>query len=327
MRSKGDCCLLRAIGFAAWLALWAAVAAPAWAEEVHESETPSPGAVVDLVPLALPKSGVRVYAEEAVSVLADFGPADASEFRSTLGVRAVAPLGDSFALRAGVVTQASFFDYDGNRSELEADLGGVDLFERLFDAQFGLAGAYRLTPHWSLFAEGRAKLSWEDGASLADAVTGAGALGVGFELDRRLEVALGVSVGSRIDEGGVNVSPVFGFRWRIRNGMRLESQGTGLMFAMDLFPELELQLRASYESDRYRLDDSGAPPMDLTLRQREVPVLVALRWSPTRHWRLTTGAGSVVYQQWKVEADDDGGSSSVDAGPAALLWLRVEYRF
>jgi len=34
-----------------------------------------------------------------------------------------------------------------------------------------------------------------------------------------------------------------------------------------------------------------------------------------------------VYQQWKVEADDDGGSSSVDAGPAALLWLRVEYRF
>jgi hypothetical protein len=109
--------------------------------------------------------------------------------------------------------------------------------------------------------------------------------------------------------------------------MRLESQGTGLMFAMDLHPELELQLRGSYQSDRYRLQDGGTPATDLTLRQREAPVLVALRWSPTRRWRLTAGAGSVVYQQWRVEEDDDGPSNSVSAGPAALAWLRVEHRF
>jgi hypothetical protein len=35
----------------------------------------------------------------------------------------------------------------------------------------------------------------------------------------------------------------------------------------------------------------------------------------------------MVYQQWKVETDDDGPSSKVSADPAALTWLRVEYRF
>ncbi len=342
---------LRAIRLAAELALCAALAAPAWAEEAAEggapppsqepeNETTPPGQEIEPVPLG-PRSGVRVYAEELISVLADFGPADASEFRTNLGFRAVAPLTESFALRTTAAGHASFFDYSGDRTGLEMELGGIefgsiDLFERLYGAQFGLGGVYRLpfqpavfgvTPIWSVFAEGRAQLNWEDGASLSDAVKGSGALGLGFQLDRKLEIALGVSVGSRIDEGGVSVSPVLGFRWRFCEGMRLESQGTGLMFAMDLHPELELQLRGSYDSDRYRLDDGGTPLTDLTLRQREVPVLVALRWSPTPHWRLAAGAGSGVYQQWKVEADDDGPSNSVDAGPAALTWLRVEYRF
>jgi hypothetical protein len=35
----------------------------------------------------------------------------------------------------------------------------------------------------------------------------------------------------------------------------------------------------------------------------------------------------VVYQQWRVEPEEGGGASSVDAGPAALGWLRLEYRF
>jgi hypothetical protein len=331
---------------AAALALCAALAAPAWAEEAAESktsptgeeaaeiETP-PGAEMQPVPLG-PRSGVRLYGEETISVLADFGPADVSEFRSGLRLRAVAPLTESLALRAVASGHGSFFDYSGDEDGLEVGLGGIDLFERLYGAQFGLGAIYRLpyrrtffgvTPAWSLFGEGRAQAHWESGASLSDAVKGTGSLGIGFQLEPKLEIALGVSVASRIDEGGVSVSPVVGFRWRFCEGMHLASQGSGLLFSMDLTPELELQLRGSYESDRYRLVDGGAPPRDLTLRQREAPVLLVLRWSPTPHWRLMAGAGSVVYQKWKVEVDDDGPSSKVSAGPAALTWLRVEYRF
>ena len=305
-------------------------------EELTETETPASGQ--ESVPLPLgPRTGIRVYGEEFVSVLADFGPADASEFRSNLSIRSGLPLGESLALRATASGTVSFFDYSGNETGLELELGGIDLFERLYGARFGLGAVYRLpfqrsffgvTPRWNLFTEGRATLNWEAGADLSDAVKGSGAFGVGFEIDPTLELALGVEVGSRIDGGGVNVSPVFGFRWRIREGMRLESRGTGLLFAVDLTPELELQLRGNYESDRYRLDD-GAPPLtNLTLSKREAPVLVALRWAPTPRWRLIAGAGSVVHQKWKVETDDDDGpSNSVSAGPAALTWFRVEYRF
>ncbi len=312
-----------------------AAAAPAWADEAPGTEALTPGEVIDLIPGALSKAGVRVYTEETITVLADFGPADATELRTTLGVRAAAPLSESFALRVSAVGNASFFDFDGNRGGLSVELGGGELFERLFDFQVGLGGAYRLPfegslfgsqASWSLFAEGRGKLSWEDGAPLSDAVKGSGTLGVGLELGKRLEIALGLDVGSSID-GGVGVNPALGFRWEIRDDMRLQSNGLGLIYEFDLLPELELQLRGSYESDLYRLDGRGATLGTPTLRQREVPLLVALRWKPSKHWRVTGGAGSVVYQHWRIEAERGGSTSSVDAGPAALAWIRIDHRF
>lgn len=334
LRPIDDRLLFRAGSLALQLALTVA-AVPAWADAPLESEALSPGEVIDLVPDALSKARVRLYADETVSLLADFGPADSSEFRTILGVRAGGPISESFAFRVSAIGGVSLFDFAGDRSGLVSELGGAKLFERLYDFQIGLGGAYRLPfagsifgapVSWSLFAEGRAELSWEDGASVADGAKGSGTFGVGLALAPRLEFALGIDVGSGID-GGVGVNPVAGFRWRIRDDMRLESNGIGLLYEFDLLPELELQLRGSYESDLYRLDDRGAMLGAPTLRQREVPVLVALRWKPTKHWRFTGGAGSVVYQQWRIEAEHGDDKSSVDAGPAALGWVRIEYRF
>jgi hypothetical protein len=179
---------------------------------------------------------------------------------------------------------------------------------------------------WSIFVEGSADLAWEHGASLSEAVSGSGTVGVGFELDPDLQLALGVDVGSRMDRSGVKVSPVIALRWQVRDDLRIDSKGLGLTFAYDLIPHLKLELRAAYDRDRYRLvDDDGLP--DQTLRETAVPLLVALRWAPTRHWRVTGGAGSVVYQKWKVKPDSDSGSISKDAGPAPLLYLRLEHRF
>jgi len=310
-------------------------AAPAWADAPPESEALSPGEVIDLVPTALSKARVRAYVDEVVSVLADFGPADASEFQTKFGIRAGGPISPSFAFRISALGGVSFFDYDGDRSDLIGELGGAQLFEELNDFQIGLGGAYRLpfqsslfgaTANWSLFTEGRAKLNWEEGASVADGAKGSGTFGVGLQLGPRLDFAAGVDVSSSID-GGVNVNPVFGFRWKIRDYMRLESHGVGLLFEYDFSPEFELQVRGSYESDLYRLDDRGPVLGAPTLRQREVPVLVALRWKPNKHWRFTGGAGSVVYQQWQTEAEWGDNTSTVDAGPAALAWVRIEYRF
>jgi len=311
----------------AWLSLTLGAAAPGGGRDASEREALPPGDIVDLVALALSKTRVRAYTEESFSLLADFGPADANELRSELGLSVAVPLSSAFSLRASAVGRGWFYGYDGDRSELAADLGGGSLFEQLYGAEIGLGGVYQLSPRWSVFGEGRGKLSWEQGAHVADAAKGSGTLGVGFELDSRLSLALGVEVGSRLDAGGVRVQPVFGFRWRIRDGMRLESNGIGLLFGLDLRPELELQLRARFESDTHLLDDRGAALGAPTLRQHRVPLIVALRWTPTPHWRLAAGAGSVVYQQWQVEAEQGGQKNTVDAGPAALGWLKIEYRF
>jgi hypothetical protein len=321
----------------------ALAAGPAAADEPAESEALSPGEIVDLFPTMLGKGRVRLYTEQRGTLLADFGPADASELRSTFGVRAGGSLTDSLGVRVTAVGDASFLFYDGDASELadELELGSAGLFDELYDFSFGVGGAYRLPwtgvpwsptlfgmkPAWSLFAEGRAKMSWEDGARLADAVKGSGTFGVGFELDSTFELALGLDVSSRIDKGGASVNPVFGLRWRFRDDMQIETHGLGLVYTWEVCPELELQLRGSWEGDRYRLDDRGAPLDAGILRQREAPVLVALRWEPSDHWRFVVGLGSVVYQKWRVEPEDGEGSNSVSAGPSALGWLRIEYRF
>ncbi len=319
------------VRWTAWIVVWLwlpfGAAASGGEPDADERDAPLPDDIVELVSIGLSKTRVRSYTEETLSVLADFGPADANELRSEFGLSVEVPVSRAFALRLSTAGQAWFYGYDGDRSELAADLGGGDLFEELYGFEVGLGGVYEIDPRWSVFGEGRARLSWEEGAQVADAAKGSGAVGVGFELNPRFSLALGVEVGSRLAKGGVSIQPVFGFRWKIRDDMRLKSNGAGLLFGVDLHPKLELQLRARYESNSHLLDDRGAALGAPTLRQRRVPVLVGLRWSPTKRWRIAAGAGSVVYQQWRVEAEHGGDADTVDAGPAALGWLEVGYRF
>jgi hypothetical protein len=254
-------------------------------------------------------------------------------------LRVGGPINETFLVRARAVGDVSVFDYSGNASALADDLGLDDLFDHLYDAEFGVGGAMRLpwrptffgiTPTWSVLAEGSTDLAWEDGAALSNAVTGSGTFALGFQLEDWLEIAAGIDVGSSID-GGVSVNPILDFRWQIRDDMRLESDGLGLRFTYDIVPELQVRLSGSYERDRYRLDDDGGGLPDRTLQQTEVPLLVALRWRPTDHWRVVAGAGSMVYQKWKVEPDESRflgpGSESESADPAALFYFRLEYRF
>jgi hypothetical protein len=282
---------------------------------------------VERLAAASSKIKVRAYTDESSSLLADFGPADVNEVRSALGWIVTLPVSSEFSLRARAGGRGCFYGYDGHRSELAADLGLGDLVDELYSAEIGLGGVYKLSPHWSLLGEGRGKLSWEPGAQIADAAKGSGGVGVGFELDPSFVLALGVEVGSSIHSSGVSVQPAFGFRWKIRDAMRLGSNGVGLLFGVDLVPGLELQLRARYESETHLLDDRGAALGAPTLQQRGVPLLLALRGSPTAHWRVAVGAGSVVYQKWQVEAEHGGQQSTVDAGPAALGSFKIDYRF
>ncbi len=303
------------------------MAGPAGAQGISEYASLPPGDLVERLAAASSKIKVRAYTNESFSLLADFGPADVNELRSALGLIVTLPVSSEFSLRARAAGQGSFYGYDGHRSELAADLGGGDLVDELYSVDFGLGGVYKLSPHWSLLGEGRGKLSWEPGAQIADAAKGAGGVGVGFELDPSFALALGVEVGSSINSGGVSVQPAFGFRWKIRDGMRLESNGMGLLFGVDLVPTLELQLRARYESETHLLDDRGPALGAPTLQQRGVPLLLALRWSPTPHWRVAVGAGSVVYQKWQVEAEHGGQQYAAGAGPAALGALKIDYHF
>jgi hypothetical protein len=315
---------------AAWIGAWLALVPTARADEptldvepdgTHEERE------VARPPISLSHLRVRPYTEQTLSLLADFGPADASELRSELGVGFTVPLSQSLVISLSAAGRGAFFFYDGDDDALAQDLGIDRMFDELWAAEAGLGAAYRLTPDWWVFGEGRAKLAWQDGASLSDALKAGGAVGVGWQIHPRFSLALGVQVNSRIAESGVSVDPVVDFRWDLRDDMRIQSSGLGLRFEWELDPKLEFQLGARYESDRYRLDDDETTGLDDTvLRQRSVPILAILRWKPSDHWRVNFGLGSRVYQRWSIDTDP-GSTGSATAGPSALGWLLIQYRF
>jgi hypothetical protein len=284
---------------------------------------------------------VRPYVEQQVSLFADFGPADVTEMQTELGFGVAIPVSEKLLLRPSFSGSGAFFDFDGDRSAFSAYLGdgqSFNLFERLYSFEMALGGIYQLGPllrvfdqgesNWWVFAEERNTFEWEDGAPLDEALKVGGGFGVGWQIHPRFSLAAGVRISSRVDESGVSVQPQAQFRWDIRDDMSLRSSGLGLLFEYDICPKLELQVSGSYESESYLLDDRGPVFGNAKLRMRGAPLLVALRWKPSDHWRISGGAGSVLHQKWKMESDfDDDQNGSISADPAPLLYFMVQYRF
>ena len=334
MGSRWDRRLLAAVGLAALARAARAGAAPAGARgQSPRTRRCLPGEAIDLVPQALSEGGrARLRRGD-----------DQRAGRLRPGRRQRVPLHAGSCGRAGPLSNPSRCACSAPpaaprssttteiATQLEADLGGHRTSSSgCTTSGSGWAGAYRLTQHWSLFAEGRAE---------------PGLGGRGCDLGRRDRLGRirhRVRARSRTSSSrsastwdrrstraAPSVSPVLGFRWRIRDDMRLESQGTRI----DVRDGPAAPSSSSSCAPATTATATGSTTRRARSPSRRCASARYPCWSrcagaPPSTGGSSAGAGSVVYQKWKVEADDDdGGSSSVDAGPAALVWLRCEYRF
>jgi len=264
---------------------------------------------------------------------AHFGDFDADVSRPSGRAKLTLPITPDFAMRLIVRGQSTIFDFSG----VDSDLFGTPSQGRPFDdlnaGSLDLQWAWR-TPwnglfsedeRWSLVGEGSARAEWERGSSFGQALHGGGALGVGYQYSDRLELILGVGVGSRLAEGGIGVSPVYEIDWRIADRWRLNLRGLRGEIEYKLSERIAAFVGGRFEGRTYLLEDRGPGIGKGYLRHRFVPVGLGIRLD-AEYVKLSLMAGAVVYQQLEAEDEDQDELGKTTSRPAPFLEVSVTPR-
>ena len=149
--------------------------------------------------------------------------------------------------------------------------------------------------------------SGEVGADRNGFIAGISAL-AGWRITDDLSVGLGIGVSSQI-EGDAETFPVIALDWRIREGLRISTEGswvqggsTGLYWGPN--DHLALAFTVGYERNRFRLDDNGTLADTNGVGEvTAVPIELGLRIRLAEEAYLDLRAGLGVAGRFRVEDD------------------------
>lgn len=284
--------------------------------------------------------GYRVREAFRVRVQTRFVPAaafdgfDADLYQPNLRLRVTAPLSKRAVLQLTGRFRASVYDFHGDTDFFGQGPSSSDPFDDLFSSSLGLQAGFRLNDKRWLFAEDEkwsvlagvfGEARWEQGA-FSDGLSGGGALGLAYQLDDRLRVALGVNVDSRIDRGGVSVGPIADFRWNVTDRFTVRNRGSGVQLEYGLTPHLELFVAGFYQGSKYRLNQRVGLPGDLVFEDKAAQAGTGLEWKLSHHLRVNVEVGAVAWRQLKVRSHHDGTLSKETGDPSAYFDIRFELR-
>ncbi len=257
---------------------------------------------------------------------------DADLIRPDVRLRITAPLSKRAVLQFTARWGISLYDFDEGGALLGT--GVLDSRSEFQQASVGLQGGLRLNEGRSLFAEGeiwslllagRAQSRWESGR-FVDALTANGALALGYEIDDLIRIGVGVQLGSRIDRGGVRVTPVFNLKWEPTERLTVRNRGTGLQLEYRLNKRFELFATGFLDSDKFLLDSRRGQPDDITFRDRSILAGLGFEWKISKHFRVNVEGGAVAWREVRVRSQDRGTFFEEEADPGAYFDLRFEVR-
>ena len=141
-----------------------------------------------------------------------------------------------------------------------------------------------------------------------DGLTGGGTLGLGYQ-SRRLRIALGASVESKLSGSGVNVGPVASIRWDPTKRITVRNRGTGGQVEYRLSKPLKVFVAGYLQGRRYRLVLVGA----------------GFEWRFSKHFVINLEGGAVTSHEIKVRSNGET-LSSMTAKPAGYFDVRIALR-
>ena len=343
------------MGLASWLGAASTIASAADAEGGATTPPPEPSTVegnvagestfIEPPPFPGPDIGdaFRFQAETFAAPDASIGSGHVSVVRPELGVRVTWPVSDRLVLRLVSRVAESRYRFRGDvwGATVAHPLGPFPDADQLIGdrldlhaARVSFEGAYRLsdntrwfadTEQWAVLGTANIGSRWEDGAFDTGLAAG-GALGLGYEIPKRLRVALGVSLQTPLDQTDLELGPFFSLRWRPIERLTVRTRELGLQVEVDLAPSLEVYLTGFRSSDGYRLRDRFHPLGDLSFRDRQLRLGAGLDWSIKDWLRLGLEAGALTDRRLRVREEDLGTLMSRRVDSSAYFEVRFELR-
>jgi hypothetical protein len=323
-----------------WLIL-ALCAPPAWSADAAgqgSDPTPDPEEETKVDDPVFPghrqKSPFRLELGARFVPDQDLGPGHTSLYRPEAAARVAMPLSD----RAAALVRAQFgvnhYTFRGGAPLVYNGRPLLDEPLTLYRSRLGVQGAYRLNHEagfwlregeiWSLLGGVSGSANFESG-TFDDSLSGTVAMAIGYEIENKLRLGLGVSLSTSIDDGGVKVGPLATLRWNINERLILRDRGLGLQLEYHPHPDLELYAAGFRDSDQFTLQTTQGLD-DLTLRDRQWLVGGGFEWRTSRRLLVDLEAGAVVWRRLRVHSDDFGTLDSQRGDPTPYLEIRFELR-
>jgi hypothetical protein len=227
-------------------------------------------------------------------------------------------------------------EYDVNHArELFASCGACPVPDEFYSASLGAQGGIQLNPNWSLLraderwallAELSGSAHWEDGA-FERSLGGGGVLALGYEIPKRLRLALGAKIEVSADGGEVSIDPTGAFRFDVTPWLRLRNRGFGLELSLRAARRLDLFLTGHRGGSSFRLRSREGLPSGAEFSDQRWQIGTGFEWGPRRWLRILFEAGAMVDREISIEADDaDGSLASRDVDASPYFDLRFELR-
>jgi len=326
-------------GTAIWIAalLLVGSAAPHAAAESTEDVPRTPGGASpdldEVVFPGLPEGRLRV--QLGAGFLPDADAEDSEVLAVTPGGRLTleVPVGDLGSAQTFAAFSSS--EYAVNHAgALFEECSACPVPDSFYSASVGAQGAVQLNhgwdlirsgERWALLGEASLGASWEDGAferSLGSRVV----LGLGYEIPKRLRLALGAQIGVSFDGGEVSVSPTGAFRWDVTPWLRLRNRGLGAELDLRAVKRLDLFVAGYRTGNSFRLRSRTGLQSGAEFEDRRWQVGLGLEWKLWRRLRLLAEAGAMVDRELSVSASGEGTLDSVQVDPSPYVDLRLEFR-
>ena len=279
---------------------------------------------------------VRMMLDSRFIPHSDFDGFDTSFYRPGARLKVTVPVSKSAALRLVTNFNSAIYDFDDvDTDPFAVGAGSGDPFDELHSASWRLQAGYRFDDFtlfsereaWSLLAEGVVRSSWEDGSPFEKGLRQGGGFAVGYQFGDFLELALGVGVGTKLVKNGVSVSPRFEVDWKITDSWRLTTYRQGLQILYAVNERLAVFARSRLESRRYRVERRSGAVGRGSLRDRQIPVGLGVRWQLSRYVRVTGVAGVIADHELRFRnGDGDSVGNTVTSDPAPFFELRFDLR-
>ena len=303
----------------------------------------SGGGLDDFVVPGLPQGLLRFEIGSGFAPSADAGGSAVAVATPGGRLRVQAPLGSRASGQAFIGFGTSLYDVQDSNdlfgdSACDADGGSEGRRcpnpDEFFSASIGAQAAYLLNPfsylirdgeRWALVGEGFWRARWERGAFERSLKTG-GIVAFGYDLPKRLRVAVGVQFDVPLDGGGVSVQPTGAFRWNITPVLRLQNRNFGLQLQLKATRRLEIYAAGYRSSDGFRLHSRSGLPSGAEFDDRRWQVGAGLEWKLWRWLRLRGEAGAIVDRRLSIRANGEGTLADQDVDPSPYIDLRFEVR-